>query len=146
MFGFGCVRINCASPLVKGTIQCIVYCTCRKVLLKVLQGSTGPFTQMLGSLFLQAAVVVPLHVACGMRHGQNQRWDNITQKLHNNLGNPLPGCPASPPHGDTLTLSLIHHHLFTSIYHHASPTTPASLTSTSENIKFHVNSRCKTYF
>jgi hypothetical protein len=56
----------------------------------VLQGSTGPFTQMLGSLYLQAAVADSLHVACSMQHGQNQQWDNITQTLHYDLGNLLP--------------------------------------------------------
>ncbi len=64
-------------------------------MLKAFQGSTGPFTQLLGSLFLQAAVADLLLVAFSMQHGQNQRWDNITQTLHNNLGNLLPSTMSS---------------------------------------------------
>jgi hypothetical protein len=30
-----------------------------------------------------------------MQHGQNQRWDNITLTLHNNLGNLLPSTVSS---------------------------------------------------
>jgi hypothetical protein len=101
---------------------------CRKVLLKAFQGSTGPITQLLGSLFSTAAVADSLHAACCMQHGQNQWWDNITLSLHNNLGNLLPstvrswrqGYPPSPPQGDILTLSFIHQLLCTNIYQHVS--------------------------
>ena len=62
---------------------------------------------------------------------QNQRWENNTQTLHNNLENLLPtqlralqrswrpGSPSSPPQGDTLTLSITLHHpfyLFSNLY------------------------------
>jgi hypothetical protein len=94
---------------------------CRKVLLKALQGSTGPFTQMLTSLFLQAAVADSLHVACGMWHGQNQRRGTSPRHCTITWGiyclqrwalqrSWRQGCPASPPQGDTLILSRIHHH------------------------------------
>ncbi len=68
---------------------------CRKVLLKAFQGSTGPITQLLGFLFSTAAVADSLHAACCMQHGQNQRWDNNTLTLHNNLGNLLPSTVSS---------------------------------------------------
>ncbi len=36
-----------------------------------------------------------LHAAYYMQHGQNQRWDNITLTLQNNLGNLLPSTMSS---------------------------------------------------
>jgi hypothetical protein len=63
--------------------------------LQLIFNCLGYKTQMLGSLFLQAAVADSLHVACGLLHGQNQRWDNITLTLYNNLGNLLPSTVSS---------------------------------------------------
>ena len=58
---------------------------CRKVLLKALQGSTGPFLwEPFSTKQLLQTHFMPLW------HGQNQRCDNITQSQHNNLGTILP--------------------------------------------------------
>ncbi len=105
----------------------------RKVLLKVFQGSTGPFTQLLGSLFYKQLLRTHSlwHVACGTDRTSggttSPRHYTITWGIYCLQQWALqrswrPGCPASPPQGDTLTLSLIHHHFYISIYQHVSPT------------------------
>jgi hypothetical protein len=75
MFGFLGNQDLLCEPQVKGTLD-----TCRKVLLKAFQGSSGPFIQMSEILFLQRICCRLISCLFGMN--QNQRWDNITQTPH----------------------------------------------------------------
>ena len=69
---------------VKGTVD-----TCREVLLKALQSSTGPFP-VLGSLFYKQLLRTHFIPLFWRGSNQNQRWEIITQALHNTMENLLP--------------------------------------------------------